>query len=168
MQRLDALRPKGLIISEEAPSARGPLHDHFPIRLEDEFMATASGGLGFALPAAVGAALAQPNKTVFCLLGDGSSMYSVQGLWTAGDLKLDVRFLVVNNGGYAALDQFGALFDIEVVGSKLPGIDFVKLGESMGVPGTRISTVDELDGAITELFAGSGPRLLEVVVERAR
>jgi len=167
MQRLTALRPKGLIVSEEAPSTRGPLHDHFPIRLDDEFMATSSGGLGFALPAAVGAALAQPNRTVFCLLGDGSSMYSVQGLWTAGDLKLDVRFLIVNNGGYAALEQFGRLFDIEVVGSKLPGIDFVKLGESMGVQSARVSTVDDLDEAIGTLFAGSGPRLLEVMVARA-
>jgi len=166
MQRLDALRPKGLLISEEAPSTRGPLHDHFPIRLDDEFMATASGGLGFALPAAVGAALAQPDKTVFCLLGDGSSMYSIQGLWTAADLSLDVKFLIVNNGGYAALDQFGALFDIEVVGSKLPGLDFVKIAQGMGVPGERVSTVDALDEAIRTLFDGRGPRLLEVVVQR--
>jgi len=166
MQRLDALRPKGLIISEEAPSTRGPLHDHFPIRLDDEFMATASGGLGFALPAAVGAALARPDRTILCLLGDGSSMYSIQGLWTAANLKLDVRFLIVNNGGYAALDQFGALFDIEVVGSKLPHIDFVKLADSMGMPGERITQAAQLDDAITALFAGPGPRLLEVVVER--
>lgn len=166
VQRLDALRPKGIIISEEAPSTRGPLHDHFPIRLEDEFMATASGGLGFALPAAVGAALAQPNRTVFCLLGDGSSMYSIQGLWTAADLKLDVRFLIVNNGGYAALDQFGALFDIKVVGSKLSNIDFVKVAESMGMPGERVTEAAQLDDAIARLFSGQGPRLLEVVVQR--
>ena len=167
MQRLNALRPKGLIISEEAPSTRGPLHDHFPILIDEEFMATASGGLGFALPAAVGAALAQPNRTVFCLLGDGSSMYSIQGLWTAADLDLDVKFLIVNNGGYAALDQFGALFDIEVVGSKLSGIDFVQLAQGRGVPGARVTTADALDEAIHTLFAGHGPRLLEVVVERS-
>jgi benzoylformate decarboxylase len=166
MARLTALRPKGLIVSEEAPSTRGPLHDHFPIRLDDEFMATASGGLGFALPAAVGAALAQPDRTVFCLLGDGSAMYSIQGLWTAADLKLDVRFLIVNNGGYAALEQFGALFDIDVVGSKLPGLDFVKLAEGMGVPGARVVDSSALDAAIEALFAGTAPRLLEVVVER--
>ncbi|MBO9575041.1 MAG: benzoylformate decarboxylase [Sphingobium sp.] len=166
MQRLTALRPKGIIMSEEAPSTRGALHDHFPIRLEDEFTATASGGLGFALPAAVGAALAQPNRTVFCLLGDGSAMYSIQGIWTAADLKLDVKFLIVNNGGYAALEQFGALFDIDVVGSKLPGLDFVKLAEGMGVSGARVSDVAALDAAIEVLFEGKGPRLLEVVVER--
>ncbi|MGF7169281.1 benzoylformate decarboxylase [Sphingobium xanthum] len=166
MKRLAALRPSGLLISEEAPSTRGPLHDYFPIKLDDEFMATASGGLGFALPAAVGAALAQPAKTVFCLLGDGSSMYSIQGIWTAADLNLDVKFLIVNNGGYAALDQFGALFDIEVVGSKLPGLDFVQIAQGMGVPGARVATVDALDDAIETLFAGKGPRLLEVVVKR--
>lgn len=166
MARLDALRPKGIIISEEAPSTRGPLHDYFPIRLEDEFMATASGGLGFALPAAVGAALAQPDRTVFCLLGDGSSMYAIQGLWTAAQLKLDVKFLIVNNGGYAALDQFGALFGIEVVGSKLPGLDFIKIAAGMGVPGARITAECDLDEAIAQLFAVSGPHLLEVVVAR--
>jgi benzoylformate decarboxylase len=53
-----------------------------------------------------------------------------------------------------------------VVGSKLPGIDFVKLAEGMGVPGARISSVDDLDDAIRALFAGNGPKLLEVVVER--
>ena len=166
MQRLTALRPRGIIMSEEAPSTRGPLHDHFPIRIEDEFMATASGGLGFGLPAAVGAALAQPDRTVFCLVGDGSSMYSIQALWTAADMGLDVRFLVVNNGGYAALDQFGALFDIEVVGSKLPGLDFVQIAQGMGVPGARVATLEALDDAIVDLFAGTGPRLLEVVVKR--
>jgi benzoylformate decarboxylase len=166
MRRLTALRPEGLIVSEEAPSTRGPLHDYFPIRMDDDFMATASGGLGFALPAAVGAALAQPHRTVFCLLGDGSSMYSIQGLWTAADLKLDVKFLIVNNGGYAALEQFGALFDMEVVGSKLPGLDFVMIAQGMGVPAARVSASAELDAAITALFAGHGPRLLEVVVER--
>jgi benzoylformate decarboxylase len=166
MARLAALRPAGLVMSEEAPSTRGPLHDFFPIRLDDEFMATASGGLGFALPAAVGTSLALPGRTIFCLLGDGSAMYSIQGLWTAADLALDVKFLIVNNGGYAALDQFGALFDIAVVGSKLPGLDFVKIAEGMGVPAARVSAAADLDGAIVGLFAGAGPRLLEVVVER--
>jgi benzoylformate decarboxylase len=93
-------------------------------------------------------------------------MYSIQGIWTAADLNLDVKFLIVNNGGYAALDQFGALFDIEVVGSKLPGLDFVQIAQGMGVPGARVATVDALDDAIETLFAGKGPRLLEVVVKR--
>jgi benzoylformate decarboxylase len=167
LARLAALRPEGLIICEEAPSTRGPLHDHYPVRLDEEFTATASGGLGFALPAAVGAALAQPHRTVLALLGDGSAMYSIQALWTAASMALDVRFLIVNNGGYAALDQFGALFGIEVVGSKLAGLDFVQIAQGHGVPGARVSDPAALDDALADLFAGDGPRLLEVAVSRA-
>jgi len=163
--RLEALRPKGIAITEEAPSTRGPLHDFFRVRSDEEFHACASGGLGHALPAAVGVALGRPDTTVLCLLGDGSAMYSIQGLYTAAQLGLDIKFLIVNNGGYAALEHFGSLFGIEVVGSKLPALDFVKIAEGQGVPGRRITAASELDAAIEALFAGKGPQLLEVVVQ---
>jgi len=164
MARLDALRPADIAIVEEAPSTRGPMHDFLPMRTGDEFHTCASGGLGHGLPAAIGVALAQTDAPVLCLLGDGSAMYAIQGLWSAAHHEADVRFLIVNNGGYAALDQFGALFGIEVVGSKLPGIDFVGLAESQGVPAARVTDAAELDTALITLFAGAGPRLLEVVV----
>lgn len=166
MARLAALRPSGIAIVEEAPSTRGPMHDLFPIRADDEFHTCASGGLGHGLPAAIGVALGRPDRPVLCLLGDGSAMYAIQGLWSAAQTGAEVRFVIVNNGGYAALDQFGSLFGIEAVGSKLPGIDFVGLAESQGVPAARVADPAALDAAITYLFDGSGPRLLEVVVEK--
>ncbi|TRW16804.1 benzoylformate decarboxylase [Glacieibacterium frigidum] len=165
MARLAALRPAGIAIVEEAPSTRGPLHDHFPIRAGDEFHTCASGGLGHGLPAAVGVALARPERPVLCLLGDGSAMYAVQGLWSAVQHAADVRFVVVNNGGYVALDHFAALFGIEAVGSKLPGIDFVGLATSQGMAAERVETVTGLDAAIRRLFDLPGPRLLEVIVQ---
>jgi benzoylformate decarboxylase len=167
MSRLAALRPAAIAIVEEAPSTRGPMHDHLPMLAGDEFHTCASGGLGHALPAAVGVALAQPERPVLCLLGDGSAMYSIQGIWSAAHYTADVRFVIVNNGGYAALDQFGALFGLEAVGSKMPGIDFVALAEAQGVPAERVSDPRDLDRALTALFAGAGPRLLEVMVTSA-
>ncbi len=164
MARLSALRPADVAIVEEAPSTRGALHDHFPIRGGDEFHTCASGGLGHGLPAAIGVALAQPDRPVLCLLGDGSAMYAIQGLWSAAHHDADVRFVIVNNGGYAALDQFGALFGLEAVGSRLPGIDFVALATAQGVPATRVDTVAALDDALVALFEGTGSRLLEIVV----
>jgi benzoylformate decarboxylase len=166
MTRLDALRPRGMAIVEEAPSTRGPLHDYFPIRADEEFHTCASGGLGHGLPAAVGVALAQPGRTVLALLGDGSSMYTIQSLWTAANLGLDIRFLIVNNGGYAALEQFGRLFGIEAVGSKIGDLDFRALAKGHGLHAVaRIDDPIALDAALTELFAGAGPKLLEVMVE---
>lgn len=164
MARLAALRPANIAIVEEAPSTRGPMHDHFPIRSGDEFHTCASGGLGHGLPAAIGVALARSETPVLCLLGDGSAMYAIQGLWSAAQTGANVRFVIVNNGGYAALDQFGALFGIDVVGSKVPGLDFVGLAQSQGVPARRVSEAEALDAAINDLFEGSGPRLIEVVV----
>ena len=165
MARLAALRPTGIAIVEEAPSTRGPMHDHLPMCDGDEFHTCASGGLGHGLPAAIGVALARPDRTVLCLLGDGSAMYAIQGLWSAVAHAADVRFLIVNNGGYAALDQFGALFGIDVVGSKLPGIDFVGLAQAQGMAAERVDDPAKLDAAIGALFGGSAPRLLEVIVE---
>lgn len=164
MARLAALRPANIAIVEEAPSTRGPMHDYFPIRAGDEFHTCASGGLGHGLPAAIGVALARPDRPVLCLLGDGSAMYAIQGLWTAAQTGADVRFVIVNNGGYAALDQFGALFGIDVVGSKVHGLDFVGLAHSQGVPAQRVTEAAALDAAITDLFEGFGPRLIEVMV----
>lgn len=165
IERLNRFRPRGIAIVEEAPSTRGPIHDLMPIGPDDEFHTCASGGLGHGLPAAIGIALARAGDPVLCVLGDGSAMYAIQGLWSASHHGANVRFVIVNNGGYAALDQFGALFDIDVVGSKIPGLDFVALAEAQGVPAARVRGADQLDAAILDLFAGDGPRLLEVVVE---
>lgn len=166
IHRLHALRPKGIAIVEEAPSTRGPLHDYFPICDGDEFHTCASGGLGHSMPAAVGVALGRPDRKTLCIMGDGSAMYAIQSLWSAAHHQADVRFVIVNNGGYAALDQFGAMFGIEVVGSKLPGIDFVGIAQAQGVPAERVSDPADLDSAIMRLFEGAGPCLLEVMVSR--
>ncbi len=165
ISRLDDLRPKGIAVVEEAPTTRGPLHDFFRIRSGEEFHTCASGGLGHGLPAAVGVALGRPESTVLAIIGDGSAMYAIQGLWSAAQLGVDVRFVIVNNGGYAALDQFAGLFGLAAIGSKLPGIDFVALAQAQGVPAQRVSAAAALDAAIIALFDGKGPKLLEVIVE---
>lgn len=79
--------------------------------------------------------------------------------------QADVRFVVVNNGGYVALDHFAALFGTEAVGSKLPGIDFTGIAASQGLVAERVTDPADLDGAIDRLFSGAGPRLLEVIVQ---
>ena len=73
--------------------------------------ACASGGLGYSLPAAVGVAMARGREQrVIGLFGDGASMYAIQALWSAAQLQLPMTIIIVNNGGYAALDQFAGHF----------------------------------------------------------
>jgi benzoylformate decarboxylase len=165
MQQIAALRPIDSIIVEEAPSSRGAMHDHLPLLERDTFHTCASGGLGHGLPAAVGVALARPNAKVIGLLGDGSAMYSIQGLWTAAEFKLPVAFIIVNNSSYRALEEFGRHFGIAALpGLRLPHLDFCALAQSQGVRATRVERCQDLDAALREVFAARVPMLLEILV----
>ena len=168
LQQLAALRPPDSIVVEEAPSSRGAMHDYLPMLAPDSFYTCASGGLGHGLPAAVGVALGRPGRRVIALLGDGSAMYSIQGLWSAAELALPVTFVIVNNGGYRALDEFGAHFGLTALpGTLLPHLDFCELARAQGVEGVRASRCAELDTALSTALAASGPVLVEVCVEQA-
>jgi benzoylformate decarboxylase len=165
LSRLAALRPPDSIIVEEAPSSRGAMHDHLPILIPDGFYTCASGGLGHGLPAAIGIALARPGEKVIALIGDGSAMYAIQGLWTAAQLELPISFIIVNNGRYEALVGFGRRFGLNrTIGTELPGLDFVGLAEAQGVSGERVTDAGMLDAALARSLASPGPSLVEVVV----
>jgi benzoylformate decarboxylase len=166
VQQIAALRPEASIIVEEAPGTRGPMHDHLPITRRDTFYTCASGGLGHGLPAAVGVAMGRPGEKVIALLGDGSSMYSIQGLWSAAQLQLPITFIIVNNRRYEALLQFGRHFHLErTVGTLLPGLDFCALAQAQGCDALRVEHAGQLDDALRQAFAAPRPTLVEVLVE---
>ena len=169
LQQMAALRPADSIIVEEAPSSRGPMHDHLPITQPDTFYTCASGGLGHGLPAAIGIALARPGPKVIALLGDGSSMYSIQGLWSAVELKLPIAFVIVRNGAYEALDHFGEHFGlVQLPGTALPHMDFCLLAQAQGMRSSRVTQCSELDAALIDAFAATEPVLVEVCVVPAQ
>jgi benzoylformate decarboxylase len=119
------------------------------------------------LPAAIGIALARPREKVIALLGDGSSMYEVQGLWTAAQLKLGVTFVVIKNRRYEALVNFGRHFGLQrTVGTSLPDIDFCALALGQGVKATAVDRCEALDEALQTVFANvTEPTLVEVAVD---
>jgi len=142
------------------------MHDCLPMLEPDSFYTCASGGLGHGLPAAVGVALARSDRKVIALLGDGSAMYSIQGLWSAAELALPVAFVIVNNRGYRALDEFAAHFGLATLpGTHLAHLDFCALARAQGVEAVRVSRCAELDGALRMAFAATHPVLIEVCVE---
>jgi benzoylformate decarboxylase len=176
MQTIADLRPPDSIIVEESPSSRRTMQAHLPIERPQSFFTCASGGLGHSLPAAVGIALAESRRAplsgvpataqrVIGIFGDGSAMYSFQALWTAADLRLPMTIVIVNNGGYAALSEFTAHFNIkQLIGTKLPGLDFVGLAKAMGCTGARVERADDLAAALREALASSTPFVLDVAV----
>lgn len=165
MHRVAALRPTRSIIVEEAPSSRDAMHDFLPIIRADGFYTTASGGLGYALPAAVGIAMARSDERVIALIGDGSAMYSIQALFTASRLGLPLSVLVIANRRYEALESFGRHFGMgKVEGTDLSGLDFCALAAGHGMAARRAETLEELDSALHWSFAAEKPTLVEIVV----
>jgi benzoylformate decarboxylase len=165
MCRIAALRPAHSIVVEEAPSSRGAMHDYLPFTERDTFYTCASGGLGHALPAAVGVALARPDRKVIALLGDGSAMYAIQGLWSAAALGTAVAFIIINNRRYRALDAFGQHFGIaSLPATALGGLDFCALAAGQGVAACRVTECAELDAALKKAFSATAPMLVEVCI----
>jgi benzoylformate decarboxylase len=168
LQTLAELREPASIVVEEAPSARPVMQRHLPILRSGTFYTMCSGGLGHALPAAVGVAMARPERKVVGVFGDGSAMYSIQALWNAAQLALPITFVILKNRRYAALQEFKQTFGFEpqqrLEGSELPGLDFVALARGHGCEGVRVSDPAALHAVLRDALGARTPRLVEVDV----
>ncbi|MFF7981969.1 benzoylformate decarboxylase [Streptomyces sp. NPDC007901] len=164
---LDARLPRDRVLVEEAPSHRDALHARVPVASRGGFLTTGSGALGWGLPLAVGRALADRRRVV-CVVGDGSALYSVQALWTAARHRAPVTYVLLDNGGYAAVRALGRRIGIEPVpGTEITGIDFTALAESFGCPAAHAEHPGELPAALDHALGrgdDSGPFLLHVAV----
>jgi len=160
------LLPEDALVVEETPSHRGVLHDHLPITSTDTgFLTMASGTLGYGVPGAVGAALARPDRTVVGIVGDGSSMYGIQALWTAARQELPVTIVILDNSEYAAVRILGdAIGGAKLPGTQLGDIDFSTLAASMGCQGIAITEPAALVPALTAALADKRPTLVHVRV----
>ena len=168
LHALSTAMPDDAVLVEEAPSHRPAMQKFMPMRGQDSFYTMASGGLGWALPAAVGIALGRPGVRTVCLIGDGSAMYSIQALWTAAQRKLPLTVVVLNNSGYGAMRSFSQVMQVRnVPGLDLPDIDFVKIAEGLGCDAVRVAKSSELAGALKRGLAHDGTSLIEVMVDSA-
>ncbi|WP_328790355.1 MULTISPECIES: thiamine pyrophosphate-binding protein [unclassified Streptomyces] len=116
--------------------------------------AQGAGGLGYAFPAALGACVAEPDTPVLAVSGDGGAMYSVADLATAKQHDLDVTWLIVDDGGYGILREYGC-----DTGTQLAGPDFVALAESFGVPAST-TTPESLKDDLKNSLGTPGPSVL--------
>ncbi len=128
-----------------------------------------SGGLGtmgFELPAAIGAKIGSPQKTVWCIAGDGGFQMTLQELATAVQDRVAVKIAILNNGFLGMVRQWQELFhNKRYVGTELWGPDFVKLAEAYGIPGLRVTDRVGVTAAIEEAMAYDGPFLIDFKVE---
>jgi benzoylformate decarboxylase len=168
MATLGELVSEDTVIVEESPSNRIAFRRHVPIRRPGGFYATASGGLGFAMPAAVGIKLADRSRPVVCVVGDGSALYAPQALWSAVQLRTPVCFVIVNNARYAILEsaaQFAGLSNLPSF--ELPGIDLVSLAASLGCGAARVEDPTQLRDALARALGAEGPFVIDVAIDPA-
>jgi benzoylformate decarboxylase len=163
LYEISSVLPRGVHLVEESPSQREFMSRFLPVQNDLRYYAASSGQLGWALPAAAGIALARSGEKVVALLGDGSSMYAIQALWTIVQQGLDVTVIVLDNGKYAALE--GLSLNMGIVGSpgqQLPGLDIATIARGFGCEAETVSAEDDLLSALRRAI--EAPRAQVVVV----
>jgi benzoylformate decarboxylase len=157
--------PEDGIVVLESPSSTLALRNQLRLSRPGSYYFAAGGGLGFGLPASIGVQLAQPDRPVVCVLGEGSAQYAVTAFWSAVAYEVPVTFLVVRNEEYAILKWFADVEGIEgAPGLDLPALDVASVAEGFGVKAHRVSERDEVRDALAKAFASSQPELVEVPV----
>ena len=159
LQMVEAMPDNAILVDEGLTSSRQILALR-PHRDRYGYHALASGGIGWGLPASVGVSLANPDRPVVCYSGDGSSMYSIQSLWTAANHKLPLTFVIVNNGGYRIIKQRLLAFhgDDHYVGMDFidPAVDFTGVAKSLGLEAMRVTDPGQLKSVLSSAFSKSG------------
>ncbi len=126
-----------------------------------------AGTMGYGLPAAFGAKLAQPEREVVAFIGDGSFQMTIQELGMCTQWNVAAKIIILDNNYLGMVRQWQQLFfDRRYSSVELQNPNFVKIAEGFGMAGKTISKPEELKGAVAEMLAYDGPYLLHVMVEK--
>jgi thiamine pyrophosphate-dependent acetolactate synthase large subunit-like protein len=174
-EELAALLPEDAIIFDEALTCSPQLTRYLPPTQPEHYFLTRGGSLGVGIPGAIGAKLANPNKTVWAITGDGAAMYTIQALWTAARHDIEIKVVICNNRSYKLLQlnvlaywqerklpehDYPLSFDL----SK-PELDFVEMAHSMGISGDRVEKPQEIAPAIARALSHPGAFLIDLALE---
>jgi benzoylformate decarboxylase len=175
MQTIGHMLPKHAVVIDETVSSGTGLRRFLKSDDAKSFFGMRGGGIGWGLPAAIGAKLALPERPVVALIGDGSALYTIQGLWTAARENLRMVFVIINNYSYRILKQrtnamkgLAAQADT-YVGMDLdrPRVDFVAVATGLGLAAHRATTLMEVRDMLAAALRHHGPTLLDVEVDRS-
>ena len=168
MRIADCIPADAIIVDEGLTTSKNLLH-FLPHRDRYSYFGMVSGGIGWGIAAAVGVQLAQPNRRVVAISGDGSAMYSPQALWTAAHLELPILFLIFNNQGYRILKERLLAFhgNDQYIGMNLrePSIDFTGLATSFGMRAKKITETAQFETAFKPAVISDAPCLFEIMLQ---
>ncbi|MFO0903279.1 MAG: thiamine pyrophosphate-binding protein [Pirellulales bacterium] len=168
------LPPDAAVVEESITTHQNVLERLGVFRDPTGHFAHRGWALGWGLGCALGVKLAWPDRPVVGLLGDGATLYGLQGLWTAARYRIPATFVVANNREYRILKVCGNVLQMpELARGERPGldldqpaIDFLGLARALGVEARRATTADELSDLVRDNLDGAGPLLIEAPVAR--
>jgi benzoylformate decarboxylase len=175
MQTIGRRLPDDAVVIDETVSSGTGLRRFLKSDDAQSFFGLRGGGIGWGLPAAIGVKLALPDRPVVALIGDGSAMYTIQGLWTAARENLRMVFVIINNYSYRVLKQrtnamkgLAAQADNYVaMDLDRPRVDFVSVARGLGLTAHKASTLSDLSDLLEQALAADGPTLIDVEVDRS-
>lgn len=175
MQGIGKVLPANAVVIDETISSGMGLRRFLKSDDAQSFFGLRGGGIGWGLPAAIGVKLALPDRPVVALIGDGSAMYTIQGLWTAAHENLNVVFVVINNYSYRILKQrTNAMKSLAAqadtyVGMELdnPRVDFLKVARGLGLTAHRATQLSDVQDMVKQAIRADGPTLIDVEVDRS-
>jgi acetolactate synthase-1/2/3 large subunit len=163
--------PEGCILVDESLTTGRETMNYTMGARPHDLINNLGGSIGYGTPVATGAALACPDRRTFCIVGDGSAMYTIQSLWTQARERLPITTIIFANNSYAILKAEFANMGagaapgpraLSMIDIDNPVIDWLSMGKSMGVPGTRVTNAEDFTAAMLQSARESGPVLIEV------
>lgn len=173
MYELNIALPSNAIIVDESVTSGKYTHSYLDLNSPGSLIALKGGGLGYGMPASLGAQLGRPDMRVVNVIGDGSSLYYIQSLWNAARNKLPVVFVIMNNQSYMILK--GGILNINGESAKRnvfpgmdlnePAVDFVSVAKGFGIDAVRVEKPDDLKPAFERAFKEKKPMLIDVLID---
>ena len=176
MHELAAAVPPGTIVADEAITSRPALMQEFDFDQPGSLYGIQGGALGWAMPGALGLKLAQPDRPVLAVVGDGASMYTVQALWTAATFNIPVVYAICNNRAYRILKvnmdiYLKRMLNDDARISEYTGMDFANpldlaaMAQALGVASEKITDPAQIAPAARRMFDRGQPGLLDISID---
>ena len=177
MSELAAAIPDNAIVVDDSISNRGTMRHYFQAERRGDLRGVRGQSIGGGMGATMGTQCANPDRPVFGIIGDGSAMMTIQGLWTAANDNIPCVFVICNNGMYRVLKVNFNVYQQDVLelpetsGGRLLYSDFgtpfdmAAIANSMGVHGERITDPAEIKPAVDRAVASGKPALLDMVID---
>jgi benzoylformate decarboxylase len=174
VRTLDQLLERDALVVNESPTSKDVLMSNLEFTSGKSYFSNSSAGhLGWGLGAAIGATLASPGRRVVACLGDGSSMFGIQGLWTLAKYRIPLVVIVFNNRAYMAVkNQFRGPEDKIRIAAELgaalvgPDLNFARMADCFGIFSQRVEQPRQIEPALKRALERTGPALVDVVISQ--